>query len=65
LVEELVKTPQSVPLEMAPSPAAPQNLDELSRSAIKRALESCHGNISEAARRLGISRQTLYRKLNT
>ena len=65
LVEELVKTPQSVPLEMAPSPAASQNLDELSRSAIKQALESCHGNISEAARRLGISRQTLYRKLNT
>jgi transcriptional regulator of acetoin/glycerol metabolism len=41
----------------------PQNLDELSRSAIRQALESCRGNISQAARLLGISRQTLYRKL--
>jgi transcriptional regulator with PAS, ATPase and Fis domain len=64
LVEELTKFPQAAPQEIAP-PAAPQNLEELSRSAIKQALESCHGNISEAARRLGISRQTLYRKLNT
>jgi sigma-54 dependent transcriptional regulator, acetoin dehydrogenase operon transcriptional activator AcoR len=63
LVEDLTKIPKAVPLEAAPT--APQNLDELSRSAIKQALESCHGNISEAARRLGISRQTLYRKLNT
>jgi transcriptional regulator of acetoin/glycerol metabolism len=62
LLEELTAIPKTIPLEMAP---APQNLEELSRFAIKQALESCHGNISEAARRLGISRQTLYRKLNT
>ena len=63
LVEELtaIPTPAAVPI----AHTAPQNLEELSRSAIKQALESCHGNISEAARRLGISRQTLYRKLNT
>jgi transcriptional regulator of acetoin/glycerol metabolism len=41
----------------------PQNLDELSQSAIQQALESCRGNMSHAARTLGISRQTLYRKL--
>ncbi|HEX5804807.1 MAG TPA: sigma-54-dependent Fis family transcriptional regulator [Macromonas sp.] len=41
----------------------PQNLDELSRQAVQQALESCRGNISQAARLLGISRQTLYRKL--
>lgn len=47
-----------------PPPArAPQNLDELSQSAIQQALESCRGNMSHAARTLGISRQTLYRKL--
>ncbi|HEY8907174.1 MAG TPA: sigma-54-dependent Fis family transcriptional regulator [Rhodoferax sp.] len=63
LVEDLTKIPEMVPAEIAP--ATPQNLEELSRSAIKLALESSHGNISEAARRLGISRQTLYRKLNT
>jgi transcriptional regulator of acetoin/glycerol metabolism len=65
LVDELTRIPKTPPMEIAPPSAAPQNLDELSRSAIKQALESCHGNISEAARRLGISRQTLYRKLNT
>ena len=40
------------------------NLEELSRVAIRQAMESSCGNISQAARRLGISRQTLYRKLN-
>lgn len=42
---------------------ASQNLEELSRVAIRQAMESSCGNISQAARRLGISRQTLYRKL--
>jgi len=40
-----------------------QNLKELSRTAIDHALQSSRGNISMAARMLGISRQTLYRKL--
>ena len=66
LVEELTAIPKLIPLEIASAiPQNLQNLEALSRSAIKQALESCHGNISEAARRLGISRQTLYRKLNT
>jgi transcriptional regulator of acetoin/glycerol metabolism len=63
LVEELAATPQ-LPRH-AVAPAAAQNLKELSRSAIQQAMESCHGNISAAARLLGISRQTLYRKLNS
>lgn len=47
-----------------PAPGrAPQNLDELSQSAIQQALQACRGNMSHAARMLGISRQTLYRKL--
>jgi sigma-54 dependent transcriptional regulator, acetoin dehydrogenase operon transcriptional activator AcoR len=62
LVEELTAIPQQIPPAVTGS--APQNLEELSRSAIRQALESSSGNISEAARRLGISRQTLYRKLN-
>ena len=41
----------------------PSNLRELSRHAVQQALESSRGNISSAARFLGISRQTLYRKL--
>ena len=41
----------------------PSNLRELSRHAVQQALESSRGNISSAARFLGISRQTLYRKI--
>lgn len=63
LVEELTATPRQVLQEVLGS--ATQNLGELSRSAIRQALESSHGNVSEAARRLGISRQTLYRKMNS
>ena len=68
LAEELAAIAQ--PVRAAPSTPlttaseTPQNLEELSRSAIRQALEHSRGNISEAARRLGISRQTLYRKLN-
>lgn len=39
------------------------NLQALSRQAIHQALDASSGNVSQAARRLGISRQTLYRKL--
>ncbi|WP_018606898.1 sigma-54-dependent Fis family transcriptional regulator [Uliginosibacterium gangwonense] len=40
-----------------------ENLRELSQSTITRAIALSHGNMSEAARRLGISRNTLYRRL--
>ena len=42
---------------------APQSLQALSQAAIQQALQSASGNVSQAARQLGISRQTLYRKL--
>jgi DNA-binding NtrC family response regulator len=38
-------------------------LRQLEDNEIKRALKDCNGNITEAAKRLGISRATLYRKL--
>lgn len=41
----------------------PTSLDRLEMLAIRKAVEECGGNISAAARRLGISRNTLYRKL--
>lgn len=42
----------------------PQNWADLSQKAIDMALENTRGNVSAAARQLGISRQTLYRKLH-
>jgi DNA-binding NtrC family response regulator len=53
----------------APEGIAPEvgegslNLQELERSAIQAALELYGGNLSDAARQLGIGRSTLYRKL--
>ncbi len=53
-----------------PTPAAPAAADEPSRSledielqSIRLAVEAAGGNISVAAKRLGISRNTIYRKL--
>lgn len=45
----------------------PDTLDlrALERWAIRRAVASCQGNLSEAALRLGIGRTTLYRKLDS
>ena len=43
--------------------AVAQSLQTLSLNAIRQTLENARGNVSAAARHLGISRQTLYRKL--
>ncbi len=42
---------------------SPQSLDALTLEAIGHAVEAAQGNISEASRQLGISRNTIYRKL--
>ncbi|MDO5523076.1 MAG: helix-turn-helix domain-containing protein, partial [Bacteroidia bacterium] len=39
------------------------NLEELEQSAIEKALEQADGNMNQAAELLGISRFTLYRKI--
>jgi sigma-54 dependent transcriptional regulator, acetoin dehydrogenase operon transcriptional activator AcoR len=74
LPEELFEAPLSpgnaIPLMSGRDPWAPAPLDnepgsleEIGRLAALRTLESVGGNISAAARQLGISRNTLYRKL--
>jgi transcriptional regulator of acetoin/glycerol metabolism len=40
-----------------------QSLDELTLEAISQAVDAAGGNISEASRQLGVSRNTIYRKL--
>ena len=42
----------------------PLNLNDLEKWAIGEALRQAHGNKSRAAQMLGISRDTLYRKLH-
>jgi sigma-54 dependent transcriptional regulator, acetoin dehydrogenase operon transcriptional activator AcoR len=42
-----------------------ENLHDLSQATIERAIALSRGNMSEAARRLGISRNTLYRRLRS
>lgn len=57
------------PIERAPAQAAtgtplPQNLVELERSTIANVVEKHGGNISKAAKELGITRTALYRRLS-
>ena len=62
LIDEL-RRPASRP-PIAETESAPgENLQALSAAAITRAIELSAGNMSEAARRLGISRNTLYRRV--
>ncbi len=51
------------PDSIAAEDTEPVLLEEVVRRHVDRVLQSCGGNVSEAARRLGISRQTLRRKL--
>ncbi|MEJ2403409.1 MAG: sigma-54-dependent Fis family transcriptional regulator [Candidatus Thiodiazotropha sp.] len=59
LIEELTEIPR-IPED---SKGLPRNLKELSLTTIRNTLKECGGNVSRTARILGISRQTLYRKL--
>jgi transcriptional regulator of acetoin/glycerol metabolism len=47
----------------APRPQAQDDLAEAERGAIRRAIARTEGNVSAAARALGVSRATLYRKM--
>ncbi|RZK46322.1 MAG: sigma-54-dependent Fis family transcriptional regulator, partial [Hymenobacter sp.] len=53
------------PLEAAPAEVAMPSLrlDELEKTAIQRVINKHQGNISQAARELGITRMALYRRL--
>jgi transcriptional regulator of acetoin/glycerol metabolism len=59
--------PLSIPLPPPAPPAASAEraatLDEAERELIRQVLASVNGNISEASKRLGVSRNTIYRKL--
>lgn len=56
--------PATQPTQDAETEGLPMNLDKLERDAIERAMKRADGNISRAAELLGITRYSLYRKLN-
>jgi len=47
----------------SPAPASGQTLDDVEKSAIEQALRENQGNISHAARALGLTRASLYRRI--
>jgi DNA-binding NtrC family response regulator len=59
---ETHRAPESEPSEVPVTAATPDRLMELERQHILQILKQTGGNRSEAARRLGIERKTLYRK---
>ena len=62
-----VITPSTLLLRPASVPPAAEagftTLDEMERSMIAQAMSRCGGNMTEVARQLGITRQTLYNKI--
>ncbi|MGD9833593.1 MAG: sigma-54-dependent Fis family transcriptional regulator [Piscinibacter sp.] len=58
-----VVAPVAAPAPVAPVPPPNRTLEEIEIDMIRAALEAAGGNISEASKRLGISRNTIYRKL--
>ena len=57
-------SPAPVADKSSDKPESELNLSQINKQMILKALESCRGNRTEAARQLGISRRTLHRKLN-
>lgn len=51
------------PSGLAPEPPAPATLRETEHQAVVRVLHECAGNVSQAARALGVSRGLIYRHL--
>ncbi len=60
--------PVAAPVDAPTAPAflhraQTETLQQTERRAMEQALHACGGNVSQAARRLGVSRNTLYRRL--
>ncbi|MGN0066321.1 MAG: response regulator [Bacteroides sp.] len=66
--EEPIRPPQPVQSAIpspssAPPSTQPLTLEEMEEQMVRQAITQSHGNLSAAAQRLGISRQTLYNKM--
>ena len=63
LPDDVAEDLASAPAPRDGEPVAEADLRLQAERCVKQTVEACRGNLSEAARRLGISRNTLYRKL--
>jgi sigma-54 dependent transcriptional regulator, acetoin dehydrogenase operon transcriptional activator AcoR len=63
LEDTCAQAPAAGQAPAAAAAAQPRSLEEVEIDAIRRAVDAVGGNISEASKRLGISRNTIYRKL--
>jgi transcriptional regulator of acetoin/glycerol metabolism len=64
LPEELLDEPPACARARPSTPAAPDAcLRDVELNAVREAMDKCAGNVSAAARSLGVARATLYRKL--
>ena len=61
--DEVREAPGAASLEPASAPPPSDDLRQLAETRIRETLAAVGGNVSEAARRLGVSRNTLYRRL--
>jgi transcriptional regulator of acetoin/glycerol metabolism len=57
------RRPRRRPAGGRTSPSTARTFGDMEIDAIRKAVADCGGNISEASKRLGISRNTIYRKL--
>lgn len=64
-LSDLPEQPSSSEKSPSPAPVNPLNLENSEKELIRKALAECGNNRAAAARKLGISRRTLYRKLET
>ncbi len=59
----LLDTPPPIVADPPPLQSTARTLEEAEIEMMRSVLEACGGNISEASKRLGISRNTIYRRL--
>ena len=59
----VLDTPPPVVTDPPPMQSTARTLEEAEIEMMRSVLEACGGNISEAAKRLGVSRNTIYRRL--
>jgi transcriptional regulator of acetoin/glycerol metabolism len=60
-VHALPSLPTPAPLPVAPRPDDGAKLRDASQQLIEKTLAACDGNVSRAARELGVSRGLIYR----